>query len=145
MGMYIHISITILLFGGGVCDSALKPLIMQQKRTVRIISDAEFREHTDPIFKRLNILKLTDIYKINLLTYVHKTRSHGYFQRNHNVNTRSSNFATPTFHRLHQTQRAVSYAGPNHWNSLPENLKQIDKLSRFKIEVKKFFINNYDD
>ena len=77
--------------------------------------------------------------------YSHKTRAHGQFQRNHGVNTRNSNYATPTFHRLNQTQRAMSYAGPDAWNNLPQNLKQIDKLPKFKSEVKKFFINSYDD
>ena len=141
--IYPYLNYNIIVWGGA-CASALKPLITQQKRTIRIISDAEFREHTDPLFKCLNILKIEDIYKLNLLLYVHKSRSQGNFQRSHNINTRSSNFATPMFHRLGQTQRAVSYAGPNAWNDIPHNLQEIEKLSKFKSEIKKLFVGNYN-
>ena len=125
---------------GGACVSVLKPLITQQKRTIRIICDADYYAHTDPLFKKLNILKIEDIYKLNLALHAHKARSKGYFHIMHQVNTRSSNLANPTFHRLSQTQRAVSYAGPRAWNDLPENIRIIEK---FKMETKKFLINNY--
>ena len=128
---------------GGASASILKPLITQHKRTIRSISDAGFRDQTDPLFKNLNILKIEDIYKLNLVVHVHKARAQGDYQILHQVNTRNTNLANPSFHRLAQTQRAVSYAGPKAWNNLPDNIRRIEKLLKFKSETRKFFINSY--
>ena len=82
---------------------------------------------------------------MNLLTYVHKSRAKGQFQVTHQVNTRSANLANPAFHRLTQTQRAISYNGPKTWNDLPEHLREIKKFTKFKFETKNFLINRYDN
>ena len=140
--IYPYLNYNILIWGGA-CANILKPLITQHKRTIRIISDVSFRDHTDPLFKNLNILKIEDIYRLNLVIHVHKTRAQGAYQISHQVNTRNTNLANPTFHRLAQTQRAVSYAGPTTWNNLPDNIRRIDKLIKFKSETRKFFINRY--
>ena len=129
--------------GCGASANILKPLITQHKRTIRTIADANYRDHTDPLFKRFNILKIEDIYKLNLLMHVHKGHSKGDFHTQHEVNTRNSNFANPTFHRLSQTQRAVSYAGPRTWNDLPEDIRSTQKYTKFKYEVKRLFISRY--
>ena len=128
---------------GGANASTLKPLITQHKRCIRTIADADFRAHSNPIFKRLNLLKIEDIYKLNLCLYVYKARLQGEFQRTHNLNTRDPNLSNPTFHRLNQTQRAVSYAGPTAWNDLPPYLREIGTFGRFKFETKNFFISRY--
>ena len=141
--IYPYLNYNILIWGG-TNASTLKPLITQHKRSVRTIVDADFRAHTDPIFKTLNLLKIEDTYKLNLFLYVYKARLRGEFQRIHNLNTRDSNLANPTFHRLNQTQRAVSYAGPTIWNELPPYLREIENFGRFKFETKKFFISRYD-
>ena len=45
-----------------------KPLILLQKRVVRIICFAKFDEHSSPLFKNLNLLKLENlIYNTNSL------------------------------------------------------------------------------
>ena len=105
--------------------------------------DADFRAHSDPLFKTLNILKINDIYKLNLVTHVYKARAKGSFQILHQVNTRNAHLANPTFHRLAQTQRAVSYAGPKAWNDLPDSIRRIEKLNKFKSETRKFLIDMY--
>ena len=47
-----------------------------QKKAIRIISNVGYRDHTEPQFKNLNILKLENIYKTTLLkfyfNYCHK-------------------------------------------------------------------------
>ena len=120
----------------------MKPLITQHKRTIRTICDANFRAHTDPLFKKLNILKVDEIYKLNLVIHVHKARAKGDLHITHQVNTRNTNLANPTFHRLNQTQRAVPCAGPRAFNDLPINIRLTEKFNKFKAEVKKFHINS---
>ena len=71
-----------------------------QKRAIRIISFANYRDHADPLFKNLNILKLTHIVELqnmllvydslnsklpSILNNVYKT-----IQSSHSYNTRNS-------------------------------------------------------
>ena len=47
-------------------------LFKLQKKVVRIISNNKYNAYTDPIFKYLNILKLNDIYKLQLAKFFYK-------------------------------------------------------------------------
>ena len=66
-----HLTYGILAWGNNT--SVLNKL---QKKAIRIISNVGYRDHTEPQFKNLNILKLEDIYKTTLLkfyfNYCHK-------------------------------------------------------------------------
>ena len=55
-----------LNYGILVCGHNLNRLLMVQKRAVRIIS---YIAHTEPIFKKLNLLKLEDIFKLHQLKF----------------------------------------------------------------------------
>ena len=43
--------------------NTISKLVTLQKRTMRIIKNKGYRNHTDPIFKSQNILKIIDAYK----------------------------------------------------------------------------------
>ena len=43
-----------------------------QKRAVRIISGSKYNSHTEPLFKKAQMLKLRDIFEINLFKIYHK-------------------------------------------------------------------------
>ena len=47
-------------------------LFKLQKRAVGIISCSKYNVHTDPIFKNLNLLKLADIFKLNVSKFWYK-------------------------------------------------------------------------
>ena len=57
---------------GGATQTALNKLFYLQKRAVRIVSHSKFRAPTNSIFKDLNILKLTDIHKMQMSLFVYK-------------------------------------------------------------------------
>ena len=67
----------------------------------------------------------------------------GEFGVSHDRNTRQINCAVPNFHRLSLTQRSISYIGPVTWNSLPFELREIDKIGRFKRLLKEYILNSY--
>ena len=46
-----------------------------QKRAVRIISNSEYNYHTDPIFKKWNLLKLKDLFELNVLKLIYKYKN----------------------------------------------------------------------
>ena len=140
--IYPYLSYNIIVWGGA-CQTHLHPLIMQQKRTIRTITNAGFRDHTDPLFKQLKILKLKDIFDFHLGTYMFHARTRGEFATQTSIQTRgsTSNLALPVFHRLSTTRRAVSHFGPSFWNTLPPNLRSINSYRRFRKSLKEFLLN----
>ena len=43
-----------------------------QKKAIRILSDKRYSQHTDPLFSKLGMLKLSDIHKHNASTFMYK-------------------------------------------------------------------------
>ena len=42
-----------------------------KKKAIQIITFSDFRAHTSPLFKRLNLLKLPDIVYLNTALFMH--------------------------------------------------------------------------
>ncbi len=50
--------------------TAIKSLVILQKRIVRIINKANYFEHTSPLLKKCNILNIHDMYKLECLKFI---------------------------------------------------------------------------
>lgn len=142
--IYPYLSYNISIWGG-TSENHLNPLFILQKRMIRNILDASKLQSSDPLFKRLGILKLKDIYFFQILIFAHKYFYDDKFHVQHNFNTRNRNFAAPIFQRLTLTQQSFSYAGPSNWNKLPLYLRSIQSLYVFKKKLKQYFIDKYAD
>ena len=91
-----HITYGIILWG-----KELKRINKLQKWAIRTIDVAKYNAHTEPIFKRLKLLKAQDIYKITAIKIFHKYKNdklpkyfNGIFEYippTHNHNTRNRN------------------------------------------------------
>ena len=57
---------------GSACDSYLHPLVILQKRCIRIITLSKAREHTDPLFTKLGLLKLFDINRYLICKFMYR-------------------------------------------------------------------------
>ena len=42
-----------------------------QKRAIRVINNKDYRHHTDPLFKRNNIMKVKDLYQLQVFSFMH--------------------------------------------------------------------------
>ena len=51
--------------------TSLNPLKLKQKEAIRVITNAGYRDHTGPLFKRLSILPLDDLIKYSQLKFMH--------------------------------------------------------------------------
>ena len=135
-----------VLHWGNTNVTHLKPLITLQKRIIRCISDAKFTDNSTPLFYRLGILKLEDLYKFYaILDTRDKFLNKGEYATEHSRVTRNCQLAFPKFHRLEKTQQSVTFQGPTLWNTLPEELKNIRSLPLFKVKLKKYFISKYSN
>ena len=61
---------------GGASQSALYRLTCLQKRPLRMITFSEYRAPSNSLFCRLGILKLYDLYKMNVLIFMYKMTFH---------------------------------------------------------------------
>ena len=130
---------------GNTNEVHLKSLVLTQKRIIRCIADADYLAHSTPIFHQLGILKLEDVYmyKYNSLIDTFLKLQENEYISNHGVNTRYSLKARPKGHILSRTKQSVSYSGPNLWNSLPDNLRNIKSLTLFKKQLKQTLLQKY--
>ena len=46
---------------GNTYQTTIQPLYLLQKKVVRIITFSEFDEHSSPLFKQLNFVKIFDL------------------------------------------------------------------------------------
>ena len=130
---------------GSTYDCHLNPLIVLQKRAIRILNNADYTDHTNPLFFASKILKFKDQYKHSLGTYIYRnTEILDNFTRNHNYSTRQRNEYLAPFARLRSTQQSVLFNAINNWNSIPDNIKNSISLPSFKYKYKQHLLESYE-
>ena len=127
--------------------------LLKLKKTVRIISKAQFREHTRPLFRKLNLLTLTDINNFQQDIFMFKFSNnllpltlHNLFQLNryvHSDNTRSSFKVHIPLVKTTLSQHFVTFSGPVNWNSFPLSLSECQSLALFKHKLKSLLIHQF--
>ena len=142
----------------------LKQLVYTQNKVIRAIFrkpkyDKNTQTYTSntPLYKELEALKICDLYYFNLACiaheFFHKTnlpeKVSEKFCKTSDVSmaqTRGSKFdlyyRAP---RLSSTFRKPSIAASMMWNSLPDELRKIKGTKYFKMQLKRYFINKYEE
>ena len=143
-----------LISWGNTYFSTTQPLFILQKTAMRVMTFFKFHEHSSPIFKHLNIVKLPDLFFLNVAVFLHKFHDRGlpfvfdtFFtqvNKRHNYNTRSASnmFCTLPKVRTNYGIFSIRFKGPKVWNSISENLKTIS-ISNFKESVKSDLVKDY--
>ena len=62
-----------ILIWGNTCKVYLDKLIKLQKWAIRTISNSHYRSHTQPLFAKHNILKVNDMYSLELGVFMYKS------------------------------------------------------------------------
>ena len=89
-----------IIVWGQAFSSYIEPLFKLQKKAIRVISHQTALSHSLPLFKGLQLVRVSDAFKLNLLTFVYNSMTmlapscfHGYFSLSstvHNHATRQS-------------------------------------------------------
>ena len=138
---------------GGASKLALNKLICLQKRAVRLITRSSFRAHCNMLFVRLGILKLTDIYKLQVGIFIFSVKNgllplsssrHVQPARiNHRFNLRVRFDFEHVECRTLVRERYVGIIGPKMWNVFPDIIKLASSLNGFKKKLKDYLIRFY--
>lgn len=130
---------------GNTYQSNLNPLVILQKRAVRIIHKVGFLDHTHDLFIQSKLLKLHDLVKYNTSIFMFKAFNkllpvnlqHLFSNREHSQNLRG--FGNLTVPKVRTTCKSfcVSVCGVKLWNSLDVHHKQCQTILRFKLYYKR--------
>ena len=126
-----------LLYGnilwGGAYQKYTKRLNIMQKRAIRTIMNATYNEHTSPLFKATNILKLTDLHDFQVIKFMGKYMHNELplsllelFQSqvvNHEHDTRHRDGPNLPLSHSEIMRRSIFHRGPNLWMNLPNHLR----------------------
>ena len=146
-----HLNFGVLLWGKNV-----KRILKLQKWAVRAICSSKYNAHTDPLFIKLKLLKIHDIYKLGILKFYYKYQKGllpGYFSSMFDHTYPTHDYAT-RFRDQPQTARcntmsaknSIRYALPEIVSNTP--LSIVSKIFThspfgFANYAKSYFINQY--
>ncbi|MEO1211654.1 MAG: reverse transcriptase family protein [Cyanobacteria bacterium J06638_20] len=134
-------------------------LVTSQKKAIRIISKSKYNAHSEPLFKKLNILRVTDIYKLKLPKFYHKLRNNllpHYFlasdflisqQTTHSHYTRGQTFLIPRIHHVF-AERCLRHQLPSLLNKLStQDVNKVYTHSEygFTSYFKRYYISQYSN
>ena len=121
----------------------LNHLILLQKRALRIINNESYLAHTNALFKSNKILKVQDLYKLNVGIY---TYDHiGMYSRNHEHDTRGANDLISAQSRLRVTSNSIHFTGPQIFNSIPIEIRTKPTRNSFKYCFKQHLLSQYSN
>ena len=110
---------------GATYQSLIDKIFIQQKRTVRLIADLNYNEHTSKAIRDLKLLKFFDINRYHCAIYMFKNHGSPRFQTSHSLNTRNNNLLRASFNRLSLCQHSIGFQEPHIWNNVPLNIYRI--------------------
>ena len=121
-----------IIVWGSTYKTNLRRLVSLQKRAIRIISKSTFDSHSDPIFKELELLKLSDIRQLELgklmFSLNHSllpSKFNNYFSLNKQVHSHATRYANDfhlPFCRTNLRKFSVSFQGPTYYNPLEDDI-----------------------
>jgi hypothetical protein len=145
-------------------------LYLLQKNAIRTISLAKYNAHTEPLFKKLNILKLPDLINLSKVKFMHNfiyNKLPSSFrdtwicnrmrrlrvppeENAHEVNApqyqlRNEDDIYEPLARSDQVSKFPLFSYPKIWNALSPSLKSSNSFNHVSNEVKKSFLDNYNE
>ena len=139
-------------------ESSINNLVKSQKRCIRLITNSQYRAHTVPLFKKLDILPLYEICLISKLNIMHDFINEklpisfqGMWKRNFEIRHESdrilrnhNDFYIPMA-KFKCIERFPLYDYPKLWNEHCKN-KNFEPLTKpqFKKKIKKMFMDKIE-
>lgn len=130
----------------------LKSLQRTQNKALKIVFNLSRFYPTTELYKHIakNILPIHGTYELQVLTYMFKVihdighRSIQFEINQTLVNTRNNSVLRVKRCRLELTKQKIEHNGCLFFNHLPNNIKNITRISFFKKEIKSFLLNNIE-
>ena len=149
-----HLTFGILIWGS-TYKSYLNTLQLSQNKVMRAITKQRWFDRITPIYRRLQVLRINDLYKLETAKFMHQFSDKSlsasfekYFTRTtfeHCHSTRTSeriDYFLPHFSTT-RLQRSIRFSAVKILNSIPCKFKNLS-LKKFISEYKLHLINQYN-
>ena len=132
-------------------------IFKMQKAAIRIVSGSSYNSHTEPLFKKLQVLPLPDLITFSKLQFMHRfsqkflpSSFNDTWIKNSIRNIGENEIQLRNFNQLQHAHSSLSsldvfplYNFPKLWQEFPdEQIKIVRKPIEFDIKLKKYFIND---
>ena len=154
--VYPYLSYCILIWGH-THKTYLTKLFISQKKIIRIfITFSDYYAHTNPLFTKLKLLKLCEIYSyfmcILIYKYINSQLPSNIFDAFftlttsiHDYKTRHHSNLRPALHNTKASSFCIRVQGPKIWNSIPQDIKDCKLLNPFKYKLKNYLLATYQN
>jgi hypothetical protein len=152
------VSYGLLVWGGVFLEGASASRLcgLQDKIIFNLFSDShETMEDVTCIYKRMNILKFVDLYKVKICVFIYKVLNEDYVPflydvlegnaREHHYDIRNPNDYLPPFPVVKAVKQNFMYRGICAWNDLDRDFKLLPSSNSLKLKYTKQLLNLYSD
>ena len=133
----------------GLSESCLANLQHVQNAAVRLVTLSHKREHVSPLLFELHWLPIKQRIKYKILLLCFKSLNgcapsylsnllHAYVPTRSLRSSAANLLVQPSYNFKKYGRRAFKCAGPELWNSLPQELRQIESFNDFKLKLKTY-------
>ena len=132
--VYPYLLNCVPMWGGTVilCASSFKNIT---KKVVLLVAGEHYLAHTNPLFVRLEILKLDDVYKFKILCHMFNRADCISRLRDSPNSSRYPILTVPYYQRFKTAQRSLHYACPHISNLLPPQIGNIAKFTSLNVRL----------
>ena len=150
--IYPYLAYCSIIWGSASAVS-LNRLVVLQNRAVRLVTRANFRSSSNPLFARSKLLKLCDIMKFQTAQFMFKVKFNllplscmryvtvSDSKRAHD--TRQNSYFVIEGCRTVIRENSINVFGPRLWDSLPDEVNFVVNLISLKRTLLEFFCNSY--
>ena len=160
--VYYAIFYSYLYYGCAIWGQAIEKYLdiirILQKKCLRIMTFADFRCHSTPIFKTLGLIKVDDVIRVNILIFVYDfihnllpEELKDFYTFRYEIHDYNNRFVKDSLYinRVNTVNygiKTIYYQGPLIWNELivdkPLFISMHTK-STFQYNIKKYFMLSY--
>ena len=144
-----YMSYCCIVWAGVGRTGCLERIHKIQKRYCRLITFSEFRAHSAPLFRGLQLMTVYNMFRYQASLYMYKhlkgllPKMLFDFQFNRDIHshfTRQGHKLRTDFSRTRCRQLSFQTQGPKVWNDLPDEFTNLP-LAQFKKQVKTYLLN----
>ena len=139
----------------GACSGTLlNKVIVMQNKLLKILYNRPFRTSTNELHAELKLLKVRDIYNVNILKFVYESinknsiiQFHDYFLKHHRLHDHDTRNENNLYHRIMNTkygESTLSFKGTELWNLLDNSIQKSKSIGIFKKCIKEKCLNCYN-
>lgn len=145
-----HLTYCVEVWGNSYKNN-IQALCVIQKKAIRILNFARYRDHTNVLFLQSKILKFKDLveFKTNQLMFkIQKNMLPANIQelfctREGYYNLRNKNNFKKQYSRTTLKSMCITRCGVNLWNCLDDKIKAAENSVHFKKLYKSYFLQKY--